>query len=111
MSDLRALVGASVKRLRQGRGLTQATLAERIGRSVDMLSRLERGDAAPSFETISALVEALGVEPAELFGGPSRDVTQPPHVAALLGRIARQDRDSVLWLTSLIDHLDKRPVR
>lgn len=111
MGDLRALVGASIKRLRQGRRLTQAALAEKIGRSVDMLSRLERGDAAPSFDTITALVDALEVEPAELFGATPRDGAQAPAVTALLKRIALDDGDNALWLASLIDHLDKRPIR
>jgi transcriptional regulator with XRE-family HTH domain len=34
-----------------------------------MIGRLERGLTAPSFETITALAEALQVAPVELFGG------------------------------------------
>jgi len=69
MADLRELLGKNVRRLREERGLTQAQLAEATGRSTDMISRLERGDAAPSMETVGVLADVLNVDAAELFGG------------------------------------------
>lgn len=54
---------------RKALGLTQAHLADRVDLSVDTIGQIERGKIAPSFETIEALTEALGVHPAELFGG------------------------------------------
>src|SRR5262249_7801494 len=48
--------------LRQQAGLSQKQLAERVQMSVDGLSRLERGDRKPTWETVLALCEALGVE-------------------------------------------------
>lgn len=110
MTDLRALVGVNVKRLRQDRGMTQASLADAIQRSVDMVSRLERGDAAPSFETIAALADALGAHPAELFGGrPLNDAPWQSSVQALIGRLAAGGEEEAVWVTKLLDHLDRRP--
>jgi hypothetical protein len=40
-----------------------------------MIGRLERGLTAPSFDTIAALVKALQVAPAELFGAEPSAIT------------------------------------
>lgn len=71
MSSLQRVLGANVRRIRRERGLTQGGLAKAIGRSADLVSRIERGDSAPSFETLEALCGALQAQPADLFGGPA----------------------------------------
>ena len=112
MDDLRATVGASLKRLRQGRGLTQAELAEAIGRSVDMVSRLERGDATPSLETLALLAGALAAHPAELLGGKSPKVSETsPETDRLLQRVATSSTGDIKWVLDLLDHMDRRPAR
>lgn len=67
--ELRELFGTSLRQCRRARQLTQAQLAEATDLSLEMIGRLERGLTAPSFETITALAEALQVAPVELFGG------------------------------------------
>lgn len=69
MKKLQDLFGSAVRHHRMKRGLTQSQLAEAIKRSTDMVSRIKRGDTAPSFETITKICEALQVSPAALFGG------------------------------------------
>lgn len=71
MSELQALFGRHLRDARKARGLTQAELAERIDRSLDMVGRLERGEIAPSFETIERALTVLDLDAAELFGGQS----------------------------------------
>jgi transcriptional regulator with XRE-family HTH domain len=51
-----------VQEARKRAGLTQAELAERVGTTQSVISRLERGATAPSMETISELVRACGLE-------------------------------------------------
>lgn len=41
-------------------GLTQKTLAAQLGTSESAISRLERGDHAPNFETLRRLAEVFG---------------------------------------------------
>jgi transcriptional regulator with XRE-family HTH domain len=53
--------GERVMKLRQARGLTQEVLAARSGISQKYLSELERGEKAPSWETLVALAH-LGFE-------------------------------------------------
>jgi transcriptional regulator with XRE-family HTH domain len=65
-----AQVGATVRRLRATQGLTLAELAQSAAISPAMLSRLERGDVAPSLDTLAALAEALGTSCAALLRDP-----------------------------------------
>ena len=48
-------------RARLDAGLTQAQLAERIGTKQSSISRLEGGDAEPSFDMLRRLAAALNV--------------------------------------------------
>lgn len=59
--QIRVLVGQKVREFRQRRGLTQRDLAERLGRQEVTISSIERGRNFPSEDTLSALVEHLGV--------------------------------------------------
>jgi len=71
MAELQKRFGRCLREARRSRGLTQAQLAEMVDRSLDMIGRLERGELAPSFETIERLCGALNVQAAELFAGQS----------------------------------------
>ncbi len=68
MATLEQIFGANIRQYRKVRGLTQAQLAEAVGISVEMTGKLERGQAKPSFDTVSSLVDVLDVPPAVLFG-------------------------------------------
>ncbi len=56
-----------VKSLRESLRLTQEEFSKRIGISVSFASLLERGERAPSYETLVAVARALEVPLAELF--------------------------------------------
>jgi DNA-binding XRE family transcriptional regulator len=71
--DVAQQVGATVRRLRNGLGLTLGEVARRANLSAAMLSRLENGGVSPSLESLAALTGALGVPLAQLFG----DVGKP----------------------------------
>jgi transcriptional regulator with XRE-family HTH domain len=53
--------GGRLRELREGAGLNQKELAVRAGLTLDGLSRLERGNRSPTWETVLALANALGV--------------------------------------------------
>lgn len=98
MSDLQKLFGRELRAARRARGLTQAELAERIERSLDMVGRLERGEIGPSFETIERVVRVLDVPAAALFGG--EDILGAPRSGQLatLADKARQLDEGALGL-------------
>jgi transcriptional regulator with XRE-family HTH domain len=48
--------------------MTQEGLAERVDLSMETIGKIERGVAAPSFETPERIAEALNLPPLALFG-------------------------------------------
>lgn len=97
--NLKHQVGLRVRDLRHAAGLSQQALAERIGKSTQTISEIERGVFAPSFETIESLARALKVGPALLFpsslsvrrGGP-KDETLSAIVAGA-AQLPRNDAE------------------
>lgn len=59
-------VGARVRAVREGRGLTTRALAALSGLSQSLLSDVENGRVLPSVASLYAIAEALGTGPAEL---------------------------------------------
>ena len=60
-SNLGPCIGKNVERLRAIMGLSQASLAERVGVSRVFLNRIEKGHAIPSAGVLYALADILGV--------------------------------------------------
>lgn len=57
--DNASVFGAHLKALRQRKNLTQEELADQVGRSVDAISKIERGASLPSLDTIIRLSASL----------------------------------------------------
>jgi transcriptional regulator with XRE-family HTH domain len=51
-----------IKEARLRSGFTQAQLGARLGRPQSVIARWERGDVAPSFETLRSIVRACGFD-------------------------------------------------
>jgi transcriptional regulator with XRE-family HTH domain len=66
-TPLTARFGAKIRDVRLARGLSQADLATKIGLSPNHLGVLERGEKAPTLETVEAIADALALQPADLF--------------------------------------------
>jgi transcriptional regulator with XRE-family HTH domain len=64
-----ALFGATVRRLRNDRGLSQDALGDAADLSQRYVSELERGENSPTLTVILKLCDALDVPPAELLAG------------------------------------------
>ena len=54
--------GAQLRVLREARGWTQGQLAEHAGVSKANVANLEQGRVGPTWETVQALGDALGVD-------------------------------------------------
>lgn len=67
--DLQREVGRAIRQRREGAGLTRAAFAERIGRSVQNVGTIERGERAPSFKVLELMAGVLGVAVADFFPG------------------------------------------
>lgn len=61
------LVGLNIKLARIKAGLSQEELAEKADLSRLTIGTIERGEKAPSVETIGSIADALGIEIHKLF--------------------------------------------
>lgn len=93
--DTKRRIGARIKSLRRGRGLTQDQVAERTGLSVNYLSRIERGLENPTLETLLAMAEALKVDPLDLFTFEQEEA-DPRQLRQFLVRVVSEARDDQL---------------
>lgn len=63
------ITGATIKKLREARGLTQHQLAEKIGVSSKAVSKWETAKGLPDISLVEPLSQALGVSVMELMSG------------------------------------------
>ena len=63
------ITGATIKRLREAKGITQTQLAEQIGVSDKAVSKWETAKGLPDITLIEPLAKALGVSVMELMSG------------------------------------------
>jgi transcriptional regulator with XRE-family HTH domain len=70
--DLREVFAANLRRIRQGRKLSQEQLAHDAEVDRAYLSRVERAVTYVGLEIIEKLAAVLEVDPAEFFRRPSR---------------------------------------
>jgi transcriptional regulator with XRE-family HTH domain/desulfoferrodoxin (superoxide reductase-like protein) len=63
------VTGSTIKQLREGRGLTQADLAEKIGVSSKTVSKWETAKGLPDISLLQPLAQALGISVIELMNG------------------------------------------
>ena len=59
-------IGQRVSQYRKTAGLTQHDLAEKVGISIESISRLERGSTMTSIAKLDDIAQALGIELADL---------------------------------------------
>ncbi len=88
-------IGARLGEARRERGLTLAVVAARSGLSPAYVSQLESGAANPTLRALTQVAQAVGVDPARLFGpssaasgGGSGDFAPRPAVAARAHAVA-----------------------
>ena len=63
------VTGTTIKTLREGRNLTQAALAEKIGVSSKTISKWETAKGLPDITLLQPLAQALGISVIELMNG------------------------------------------
>lgn len=61
------VLAARIKTFREAKKLSQRELGEKMERSAEAISQLERGLYLPNFDTMERLCEGLGVSMNELF--------------------------------------------
>ena len=104
VADMYAQIGAEIRRRREGLGLSQAQLADRIGIGRTSITMIERGSQAILVHQLLDIAKALKVSPDKLLdsvraqepAGPNRELFEAAEVMQLLsgleqsiGRITR----------------------
>lgn len=104
MATLRRQVGALVRHHRERAGLTQNELAEKLDKSLQTVGSIERGKSAPSFETLSALSEVLGVPVREFFGSGAyaAEAGRSDPLVRLIERLSGMSDADVEWADRLL---------
>ena len=95
MTTIKKKFGVHLFQLRNEAGMTQASLAEKTNLSVDSISRIERGERAPSLETIEKLSSALKIRMSELFNFDGQEIvalSESPFESLELWKLLRSKR-------------------
>lgn len=112
MRDIKREFGRRLRKYRLDKGMTQARLAEKGGLSLDMIGRLERGQAAPSFTTIGKLCDILAVPPEALFGGRFRyEIStneQDARLQEICDMLTELNATDLRWIESIITAVLRR---
>jgi transcriptional regulator with XRE-family HTH domain len=107
--SLQRRFAARVKEVRRHRGLTQQQLAERIERSTNAVSSLERGLSLPTFDTLERLAATLKIPVHEFFAA---DAAEDPKREALLMALKTSaralDDDDLALAATVLDLISKR---
>lgn len=113
MAGLRTQVGLAIRHQRKMKGWSQAQLAEKIGRTVETVNKIERGLSAPSFETLEALSASFSVPVGSLFwtAGLSTDSFEGDALQRLVARLSALDSDDIDWADRLLSLALARKVR
>jgi transcriptional regulator with XRE-family HTH domain len=74
MATIKKKFGVRLFQLRNTAGITQATLAGKANLSLDLISRIERGERAPSLESIEKISNALKISCSELFNFDNEEI-------------------------------------
>ena len=85
---LRDVIGALLRRTRQGQGRTLKEVADAAQVSLPYLSEVERGRKEPSSEVLAAIRRALGLSMIDLVGGVHMDLAAAEALPASPGRTA-----------------------
>ena len=100
--ELKRRFGRQVQALRDAKGLTQEQLAERIGRSVDTVSNIERGVNATRIEVAYQIAVELGVSLPDLFTFHATAAPSSCASAALRNLIEECDQETADQLLALV---------
>lgn len=94
-------VGEAIRRKREARALSQATLAKRVNLSRTSITNIESGAQALPLHNFLAIAEALSADPAELLPNTREEAPRPvkssssPWFEELLGKLESEPgRDS-----------------
>lgn len=106
--SLAVTFGTNLRHHRKAKHLTQDQLAEMVELSSEMISKIERGIAAPSFTTVERLSEVLEVPEVALFGVGlvvTSDNTRMRQLSKIQTQLSRMNEDQLVRASKLLSAL------
>lgn len=99
--QLNVEIGIRIQISREQAGLTQEQLAEKIDRSTQFISTIERGVAGPSLETVISLCNVLAVSSDWLLRGMRKE----PDVDTVAEKLSRMNSRSLSAMDRIADEI------
>lgn len=98
------VIGQNIKRIRLLKGLTQEQLAEKLDKSINFISIIERGESGISISTIIDICNALEINSEDIFKGllNKKVVTDDEFITNSLNMFNREDKKIVKGLMEYI---------
>ena len=111
LKPVMALFGAIVSERRRLLGISQETLAERVGISQESLSRMEKGVIAPRFERLRLFADALECSLPDLFREQSETSEWAASIEKIISPLSCCEQKGVMEIVAKIValHAMKRP--
>ncbi len=110
MATIYELFGGQVRHYRQKTKMTQVQLASRIGVSVEMIGKLERGSAGASFKTIQKLCRVFDIPPNALFPAHGLSYSDEGGVLGdIIVKLSKLNEEELVWLSGIIGKAINHP--
>lgn len=101
--ELLRIFGANVRQHRRAQRLTLEELAAATGLSRETIGKIERGAAAPLFETAEKIASALGLHPTSLFlTTPELPGMRGQHITAINQTLADLNEDQLARVEKML---------
>ena len=114
-NESRFIVSRNIKMYRKKRGITQAELAQKIGKTVEMICQIENNVSGTKLATLDAIADALEIETYMLFLNRDRPNLEniSPELLELLFELEDETPDFVNALRNFVSfcinkNIDKR---
>ena len=99
VSDLREIVAKNICELRQGAGMTQLMLAEKLNYSDKAISKWERGESFPDIFMLKTIADLFGVSVDYLM---AEDHVDSIKLDAVTSKIVRRNRILISFLATML---------
>ena len=101
--DTLLFLGSRIRFMRKKCGLTQQALADQCGLAVKTIQDIEKGRKNPSYETLSLLIERLGISPDSLF--PAKATPEDELTQRVMGKLRLCSEENQRFLLRTMDFL------
>ena len=107
--EFNIMIGQRIRQTRESRGFTQERLADRLDKTVQFVSSVERGISCPSTRTLAKICDALNVNADYILMGRKGDKIIPDYLYKVTELSAEQQALIEKQLVLLIDYMTNNP--